>query len=39
MEIAKEVVKKLKTKEIKAPKNLFIVYCIIKDNLLKKPMN
>ena len=35
MEIAKEVVKKLKTKEIKAPKNLFIVYCIIKDNLLK----
>jgi hypothetical protein len=35
MQIAKSVVAKLKTKEIKAPKNLFIVYCIIKDNLLK----
>ena len=36
MTIAKEVIKKLKTKDIKPPKNLFIVYCIIKDNLLKQ---
>jgi hypothetical protein len=35
MTIAKAVVKSLKKKDIKAPKNLFIVYCIIKDNLLK----
>jgi hypothetical protein len=35
MKIAKAVVLALKKKEIKAPKNLFIVYCIIKDNLLK----
>ncbi len=33
LEIAKAVVKSLRTKEIKAPKNLFIVYCIIKDRL------
>jgi hypothetical protein len=35
MRIAKLVVAALKKKDIKAPKNLFIVYCIIKDNLLK----
>ena len=33
MDIAKAVVKALHSKEIKAPKNLFIVYCIIKDRL------
>ncbi len=33
MEIAKKVVAALKAGDIKAPKNLFIVYCIIKDNL------
>ena len=33
MDIAKAVVKALHNKEIKAPKNLFIVYCIIKDRL------
>lgn len=33
MEISKAVVKALRTDEIKAPKNLFIVYCIIKDRL------
>lgn len=33
IQIAKEVVKALKSKDIKAPKNLFIVYCIIKDRL------
>src|SRR5271157_6053475 len=33
MEIAKAVVASLRRKEIKAPKNLFIVYCIIKDRL------
>src|SRR5208283_5070132 len=33
LEIAKCVVGSLKKKEIKAPKNLFIVYCIIKDRL------
>jgi len=33
MEVAKAVVKALHNKEIKAPKNLFIVYCIIKDRL------
>jgi hypothetical protein len=35
MKIAKATVLALKKKDIKAPKNLFIVYCIIKDNLLK----
>ncbi len=35
MKIAKAVIVSLKKKDIKAPKNLFIVYCIIKDNLLK----
>jgi hypothetical protein len=35
LEIAKLVVASLKRKEIKAPKNLFIVYCIIKDRLMK----
>jgi transcription antitermination factor NusG len=35
LEIAKLVVASLKKKEIKAPKNLFIVYCIIKDRLMK----
>ena len=33
MDIAKAVVEALKRNEIKAPKNLFIVYCIIKDRL------
>jgi hypothetical protein len=33
MEIAKRVVAALKSDEIKAPKNLFICYCIIKDQL------
>lgn len=33
MEIARKVVASLKAGDIKAPKNLFIVYCIIKDNL------
>jgi transcription antitermination factor NusG len=33
MEIAKSVIAALKRNEIKAPKNLFIVYCIIKDRL------
>jgi transcription antitermination factor NusG len=33
LEIARSVVNSLKTKDIKAPKNLFIVYCIIKDRL------
>jgi hypothetical protein len=35
MEIAKIVISALKKKEIKAPKNLFIIYCIIKDKLMK----
>lgn len=35
LEIAKSVVSSLRKKEIKAPKNLFIVYCIIKDRLMK----
>src|SRR5277367_5200906 len=33
MQIAKAVIRSLKGNEIKAPKNLFIVYCIIKDKL------
>src|SRR5271157_3051231 len=33
LEIARSVIAALKRKEIKAPKNLFIVYCIIKDRL------
>src|SRR5271167_2613418 len=33
MQIAKAVVRSLRNNEIKAPKNLFIVYCIIKDKL------
>jgi len=33
MQIAKEVVSALKNKDIKAPKNLFILYCVIKDRL------
>ena len=33
LEIARSVISALKRKEIKAPKNLFIVYCIIKDRL------
>jgi hypothetical protein len=36
MIIAKAVMKALKTNEIKAPKNLFIVYCIIKDTLMRQ---
>lgn len=36
MEISKRVVAALKADEIKAPKNLFIVYCIIKDHLMKE---
>jgi len=35
MQIAKTVVESIKRKDIKTPKNLFIVYCIIKDNLMK----
>ena len=35
MEIAKVVIASLRKKEIKAPKNLFICYCIIKDQLMK----
>jgi len=35
MKIARATVTALKSKHIKAPKNLFIVYCIIKDNLLR----
>jgi hypothetical protein len=35
MEIAKSVVASLKRNDIKAPKNLFIAYCIIKDRLMK----
>jgi hypothetical protein len=35
MEIAKSVVAALKKNDIKAPKNLFIAYCIIKDRLMK----
>src|SRR5271157_4980583 len=33
LEIARSVIAALKRKEIKAPKNLFIVYCIFKDRL------
>lgn len=33
MEIARGVVASLRSRDIKAPKNLFIVYCIIKDRL------
>jgi hypothetical protein len=36
MVIARAVIKALKTDEIKAPKNLFIVYCIIKDTLMRQ---
>jgi hypothetical protein len=36
IEIAKVIVAALKSGEIKAPKNLFIVYCIIKNLLLKE---
>src|SRR5208283_2739673 len=35
LEIAKVVMQNLKSGEIKAPKNLFIIYCIIKDRLMK----
>lgn len=35
MKIAQTVVESIKRKDIKTPKNLFIVYCIIKDNLMK----
>jgi len=35
MQIAAVVVKALKRDEIKTPKNLFIVYCIIKDTLMR----
>lgn len=35
IEISKLVVHSLRKKDIKAPKNLFIVYCIIKDRLMK----
>lgn len=35
MEIAKKVIAAFKAKEIKPTKNLFILYCIIKDNLSK----
>lgn len=33
--IAKEVLRAIKKKDIKEPKNLLIVYCIIKDTLMK----
>jgi len=33
--IAKVVIENLRSGEIKAPKNLFIVYCIIKDRLMR----
>ena len=33
MQIAREVIGALKTKDIKAPKNLSIIYCIVKDRL------
>jgi hypothetical protein len=36
MEIAQVIVAALKSGEIKAPKNLFIVYCIIKNLLLRE---
>jgi hypothetical protein len=36
LEIAKIVVAALKKGEIKAPRNLFIVYCIIKDHLMRE---
>ena len=35
MEISKAVVTAIKKKEIKPPKNLFILYCIVKDRLMK----
>jgi hypothetical protein len=35
MEIAKAVIVALKKGDIKAPKNLFIVYCLVKDLLMK----
>jgi transcription antitermination factor NusG len=35
LKIAKAVVVALKRGEIKAPKNIFIIYCIIKDTLMK----
>lgn len=35
MEIAKVVIQNLKSGEIRTPKNLFIVYCIIKDRLMR----
>jgi hypothetical protein len=35
LQIAKTVIDAIKRKDIKTPKNLFIVYCIIKDNLMR----
>lgn len=35
MEIAKKVVENIKNGRVKAPKNLFIVYCIVKNHLMK----
>lgn len=35
MKVAAEVMRAIKDKDIKAPKNLLIVYCIIKDTLMK----
>lgn len=39
LEIAKVVMQNLKSGEIKAPKNLFICYCIVKDQLMKNYFN
>jgi hypothetical protein len=36
MNVAKEVVTAIRKKDIKPPKNLLIVYCIIKDTLMKE---
>jgi len=35
MRVAKEVVQAIQKREIKPPKNLLIVYCIVKDTLMK----
>jgi hypothetical protein len=35
MRVAKEVVQAIRKKDIKPPKNLLIVYCIVKDTLMK----
>lgn len=35
MRVAKEVVQAIRKKDIKPPKNLLIIYCIVKDTLMK----